>query len=111
VSIKTPEELKAMQAAGRIVRLMLEAMKSAVRSGITTLDLDEIGAGIMREHGARSAPSLVYKFPGVSCISVNDEVVHGIPGARKLRNGDLLKLDVTIEKPPTRDSPRTTNTP
>jgi methionyl aminopeptidase len=98
VSIKTPEELKAMQAAGRVVRLMLEAMKSAVREGITTLEIDELGAGTMREHGARSAPSMVYKFPGVSCISVNDEIVHGIPGARKLRNGDLLKLDVTIEK-------------
>jgi methionyl aminopeptidase len=98
VSIKTPEELKAMRIAGRIVRLMLEAMKSAVRAGVTTLELDEIGARIMREHGARSAPRLVYKFPGVSCISVNDEVVHGIPGARKLRQGDLLKLDVTIEK-------------
>jgi methionyl aminopeptidase len=98
VSIKTPEELKAMQAAGRIVRLMLESMKSAVRAGVTTLELDEIGARTMQEHGARSAPSLVYKFPGVNCISVNDEVVHGIPGARKLRQGDLLKLDVTIEK-------------
>jgi methionyl aminopeptidase len=98
VSIKTPEELRSMQAAGRVVRLMLEAMKSAVRPGITTLELDEIGAATMHEHGARSGPTMVYKFPGVSCISVNDEIVHGIPGARKLRSGDLLKLDVTIEK-------------
>lgn len=98
MSIKTPQELECMKAAGRIVRRMLEAMKAAARAGITTLELDEIGARIMREHGARSAPSLVYNFPGVSCISVNEEIVHGIPGARKLRAGDLLKLDVTIEK-------------
>src|SRR5207248_9954329 len=52
----------------------------------------------MREHGAQSAPQLVYKFPGVNCISVNDEAVHGIPGKRALVNGDVLKLDVTIEK-------------
>lgn len=98
MSIKTPEELAGMQAAGKIVRQMLEAMKSAARSGMTTGELDAIGAEVMCAHGARSAPSLVYGFPGVNCISVNDEIVHGIPGQRRLRNGDLLKLDVTIEK-------------
>jgi len=98
MSIKTPEELEGMRAAGRIVRKMLEAMKGTARSGITTQELDDIGADVMREQGARSAPALIYGFPGVSCISVNDEVVHGIPSKRKLRNGDLLKLDVTIEK-------------
>jgi methionyl aminopeptidase len=98
MSIKTPEELEGMKAAGLIVRRMLSAMKNAARSGITTGELDHIGAEVMREHGARSAPALVYGFPGVSCISVNDEIVHGIPGKRKLRDGDLLKLDVTIEK-------------
>jgi methionyl aminopeptidase len=50
------------------------------------------------QYGARSAPALVYKFPGVNCISVNDEAVHGIPGKRAVRSGDLVKLDVTIEK-------------
>jgi len=87
-----------MRAAGHIVRLMLDAMKSAARSGITTAELDRIGGEVMRAHGARSAPTLVYQFPGVNCISVNDEIVHGIPSSRRLRNGDLLKLDVTIEK-------------
>jgi methionyl aminopeptidase len=60
--------------------------------------LDEVGAKVMREHGAQSAPQLVYKFPGVNCISVNDEAVHGIPGSRALVGGDIVKLDVTIEK-------------
>ncbi len=87
-----------MRESGRIVRLMLETMKAAVRSGITTEELDDIGGDVMRQNGAVSGPVTVYQFPGVSCISVNDEIVHGIPSNRRLRNGDLLKLDVTISK-------------
>lgn len=98
MSINTPEELAGLREAGRVVRLMLEAMKEQVRPGVTTAELDEAGARVMREHGARSAPSMVYRFPGTSCISLNEEAVHGIPGDRALRDGDLLKLDVTVEK-------------
>ena len=98
MSINGPDELEGMQAAGAVVRLMLEAMRDEVRPGIMTAELDEVGAGVMRQHGAQSAPALVYGFPGVSCISVNDEAVHGIPGPRALEDGDLVKLDVTIEK-------------
>lgn len=98
MSIKDPEELAGMRAAGAVVCLMLRAMKNAVRPGITTAELDEVGAEVMRRHGARSAPGMVYGFPGVSCISVNDEAVHGIPGKRALEQGDLVKLDVTVEK-------------
>ena len=82
MSINGPEELAGMRAAGAIVRCMLEAMKKAVRPGVTTAELDEVGAAVMREHGAQSAPQLVYKFPGVNCISLNEEAVHGIPGER-----------------------------
>src|SRR5689334_12566872 len=98
MSINGPEELAGMRAAGAIVRRMLEAMKKAVCPGVTTAQLDEVGAAVMREHGAQSAPQLVYKFPGVNCISLNDEAVHGIPGDRQVKDGDLVKLDVTIEK-------------
>jgi methionyl aminopeptidase len=98
VSINTPEELAGMRAAGAVVRRMIEAMKRAVRPGVTTAELDEAGASVMRQHGAQSAPALVYKFPGVSCISLNEEAVHGIPGQRKVQEGDLVKLDVTVEK-------------
>jgi methionyl aminopeptidase len=98
MSINGPEELAGMRAAGSVVRLMLEAMRSAVRPGITTGELDSVGADVMRQHGAQSAPALVYGFPGVSCISLNEEAVHGIPGPRALLEGDLVKLDVTIEK-------------
>lgn len=98
MSINRPEELAALKAAGILVRLMLQAMQQAVRPGISTSELDEIGAETMRRNGGRSAPALVYGFPGVNCISVNEEAVHGIPGDRKLEEGDLVKLDVTVEK-------------
>jgi len=98
MSINHPEELEGMRAAGDVVRQMLEAMKQAVAPGVSTRELDEIGDKVMRELGAQSAPKLVYQFPGVNCISVNDEAVHGIPGDRKLEDGDLVKLDVTVEK-------------
>ena len=98
MSIDGPAELQGMRAAGAVVRAMLSAMKAAVAPGITTLELDDVGAAVMLEHGAQSGPALVYKFPGVNCISVNEEAVHGIPGKRELKSGDLVKLDVTIEK-------------
>lgn len=97
MSIESPEDLAGMEKAGKATRAVLNAMKAAVRPGVSTRELDEIGAVVMRSFGARSAPKLVYGFPGHSCISVNDEVVHGIPGARRLENGDLVKLDVTVE--------------
>jgi len=80
------------------VRRVLEAMRRLVRPGVTTAELDEVGADVMRQEGAQSAPALVYKFPGANCISLNDEAVHGIPSQRALHEGDLLKLDVTVEK-------------
>jgi methionyl aminopeptidase len=98
MSVKTLKEFQRLRAAGKIARKMLEAMKQQVRPGITTEELDAIGAAIMHGHGARSAPKLVYGFPGTSLISVNDQAVHGIPGHRVLCDGDLVKLDVTIEK-------------
>jgi len=98
LSIQDEQELASLKAAGRIVRLVLDAMKAEVRPGVTTRFLDETGARVMHQQGARSAPSMVYQFPGASCISLNDEAVHGIPGDRRLKEGDLVKLDVTIEK-------------
>lgn len=98
MSISDPEELAALKAAGAVVRRVLDAMKNEVRPGVTTAELDAIGAEVMRASGAQSAPSKVYRFPGANCISINEEAVHGVPGDRALREGDLLKLDVTIEK-------------
>src|ERR1700728_3123899 len=97
MSVDTPEELAALKAAGRVVADAIRAMERAVAPGVTTAELDAIGAAVFARAGARSGPQLDYDFPGVNCISVNDEAVHGIPGPRRLRDGDLVKLDVTAE--------------
>jgi methionyl aminopeptidase len=98
MSIESPDDLIALQKVGRICHLSLSAMRESVRPGITTAELAEIGAKVMREHGAHSAPAMVYGFPAEILISVNDEAVHGIPGDRRINPGDLVKLDVTFEK-------------
>lgn len=96
--IADDKELQALKAAGRVVRRALDAMSEAVAPGVSTGELDAIAGEVFRAHGARSAPRLVYDFPGETCISVNDEIVHGIPSRRRrLAEGDLVKLDVTVE--------------
>ncbi len=97
MSVDTPEELRGLRAAGQVVAQAIRAMRRAVRPGITTGELDLIAAREFDRAGARSGPQLDYGFPGTTCISVNDEAVHGIPGRRRLRRGDLVKLDVTAE--------------
>lgn len=99
MSIKSYKDLLALKEVGRIVRLALEAMTAKVRAGVTTAELADVGGKVMRENGARSAPRMVYGFPGDVLISLNDEAVHGIPStSRRIRAGDLVKLDVTFEK-------------
>jgi len=98
MSIQTEEEVRHLRAVGVIVRQALDAMTAAAELGITTAELDAICARVLAEHGASSAPRKVYNFPGTCCISVNDEAIHGVPGCRALREGDLVKLDVTAEK-------------
>jgi methionyl aminopeptidase len=98
MSIESPADWKGLREAGRIVRLTLDALERSVQAGVTTADLDRVAAGVFEANGARSAPALVYRFPGTVLISINDEVVHGVPGTRQLQAGDLVKLDVTAEK-------------
>lgn len=97
MSVESQRELVALRRVGRVVAAALAAMRASVGPGITTRELDEIGAGVFEAHGARSAPQLSYDFPGVNCISVNDEAVHGVPSDRRLVDGDLVSLDVTAE--------------
>src|ERR671916_811209 len=97
MSVNSPDELRALQAVGRVVASTIRAMRRAARPGVTTAELDEIARREFARAGARSGPQLDYGFPGVTCISVNDEAVHGIPGRRRLRRGDPVKLDVTAE--------------
>jgi methionyl aminopeptidase len=97
VSADTPEELAGLRAAGRVVAQTIRELRRLVRPGIMTAELDAEAARIFAAHGARSGPRLDYDFPGTTCISVGDEAVHGIPGPRRLRDGELVKLDVTAE--------------
>ena len=97
MSIDNPEDWEGLRAIGRVVRQVLDEMRAAVRPGVTTGELDAVAARVLASHGARHAPRLDYDFPGDSCISVNDEAVHGVPGSRVVRAGDLVKLDVVAE--------------
>jgi methionyl aminopeptidase len=98
MSIRSQAELEKLRVIGRIVRQALDKTAAAVRAGITTRELDQIGAGVLKQNGAESAPPKVYGFPAALCISVNEEAIHGIPGDRAVRSGDLVKLDLVAEK-------------
>ncbi len=98
MSIRNRTDFEKLRAIGRIVRLALDRTAAAVRPGITTAELNAIGARVLAEHGAESAPPKVYGFPAALCISVNDEAIHGIPGGRVVEAGDLVKLDLVAEK-------------
>lgn len=95
MTIRNDAERDGMAAVGRLVGEALRLMTAAVAPGVTTAAIDDVGATFLRGQGAESAPQAIYNFPGFCCISVNDEVVHGVPGARRLADGDLVKLDVT----------------
>ncbi len=97
MTIVTPRDVEALQKAGRIVALTIKTMEAALRPGMTTAELDDVGAQFLEKHGARSAPRLVYDFPGTTCLSVNEQVVHGVPNGRTIHPGDLVTIDVTAE--------------
>jgi methionyl aminopeptidase len=98
MSIKSETDWRGLRRAADVARETLDALERYVRAGITTAELDRVAAAIFKKRGARSAPALVYGFPGTVLISVNDEIVHGIPGKREIRPGDVVKLDVTVER-------------
>ena len=96
--IKTAEELAAMQEIGRICAIALKTMAETLQPGMTTKELDLIGAEVFAAHGARSAPIACYDFPGHNCISVNEVVAHGIPGDYVIQPGDIVNIDVSAVK-------------
>src|SRR5262245_22564549 len=96
--IESEDELLKLKEIGRICANALQVMGASLEPGITTLELDNIGRKVLEDAGARSAPEFCYRFPGATCISVNEEVAHGIPGARVIQAGDLVNLDVSAEK-------------
>ena len=97
MSIETEDELEGLRRAGHVVAVALRELRRRVQAGVSTAELDRVAGKVFARHGARSAPKLVYGAPCEVFISVNDEAVHGVPGSRRLRRGDLVKLDVTAE--------------
>jgi methionyl aminopeptidase len=93
IEIKTPDQLILMRRAGLVVASALAAVRDAVAPGVTTADLDAIAREVIFGAGATSNFLGYHGFPAVICASVNDEVVHGIPGDRVLREGDLVSID------------------
>lgn len=94
MSIETEEQFGGMKTIGAIFSNSLHLMKSSARPGMTTEELDFIGAQFLKKLGAHSAPIKVYNFPGTTCISVEHEGVHGVPGSKALQEGHLINIDV-----------------
>ena len=98
MSISSQTELTGMKAISEAVAITLKQMREYARIGMTTKELDEYGRTILEQFGAKSAPKLTYGFPGWTCISVNNEIAHGIPStATVLKDGDLVNVDVSAE--------------
>lgn len=93
IEYKTDDQIRAMRRAGLVVADIHQALREAAAPGMTTMDLDDVAAGVLKRHGAVSNFLGYHGFPGHICASVNEEVVHGIPGSRTLHDGDVVSLD------------------
>ena len=98
MTITHEDELIDLKEIGSIVANTLQTMATAIEPGMTTADLDDIGGQLLERAGAISAPKSEYNFPGATCISVNEEIAHGIPGDRVITSGDLVNIDVSASK-------------
>lgn len=97
MTIESENDLEGLKRIGRIVSKILHDMLDAMEPGMTTQELDALGAQWLGSYGARSAPQLTYNFPGATCISINEEAAHGIPGMRRIEKGDVVNVDVSAE--------------
>ncbi|HEX3049341.1 MAG TPA: type I methionyl aminopeptidase [Aggregatilineaceae bacterium] len=97
MTVDNDDDLQKLLRIGQICGQALQYMLGQVEPGMTTGALDALGAEFLKKHSARSAPILAYKFPGHTCISLNDEVAHGIPGERIIQPGDIINVDVSAE--------------
>ena len=93
VTLKTADQIEKMRAAGAVVAAMLDATRAAVKPGVTTAELDRIAAEVLKRAGARSSFLGYYGYPATICTSVNEQIVHGIPSKRKLKEGDIVGID------------------
>jgi len=96
IPIKTSQEIEKMRASCKLASAILDQLSAMLCPGITTKDVDQSGAKLMAEAGCKSAFLGYRRFPGHICISVNDEVVHGIGGSRRIQYGDVVKLDIGV---------------
>lgn len=97
MTIESEQDLAGLREIGRVVALTLDEMRQHVKPGITTGELDDIGAQMLDRYGAKSAPQVTYDFPGATCISLNNVAAHGIPGDTVIKAGDLVNVDVSAE--------------
>ncbi len=97
MTIETQADIVALQRIGSVVSIVLHKMLDSIEPGMTTEELDAIGGRLLSQYGARSAPQLAYGFPGNTCISVNEEAAHGVPGNRVIKAGDVVNVDVSAE--------------
>ncbi|MGD8415782.1 MAG: type I methionyl aminopeptidase [Pseudomonadales bacterium] len=98
MTVGTDRDVEGLKAIGWVVSTVLRQMLSIIEPGMRTVELDEIGARLLEQYGARSAPRLTYDFPGATCISINEEAAHGVPGERVIEPGDVVNVDVSAEK-------------
>jgi len=97
MTIQSPHDVEQLMKIGRIVAMTIKEMKLSAKPGMTTRQLDEVGRDALARYGANSAPMKDVNFPGYTCISINEEVAHGIPGNRVMQAGDLINVDVSAE--------------
>jgi methionyl aminopeptidase len=95
---KTEEDFKGLKEIGRICAEIREELVKRTKPGVTTKELDDVAGVLFEKAGAVSAPKGEYNFPGFTCISVNEEVAHGIPGERVIQEGDIVNIDVSGSK-------------
>lgn len=97
MTVDNQRDIDGILRVGRIVAYVRDAMLAAIEPGMTTGELDDMGAALLEREGAQSAPRVMYDFPGATCISVNEEAAHGIPGPRVMQPGDIVNVDVSAE--------------
>ena len=97
MTIESQRDIEGLRRVGKVVAAVLQEMLDIIEPGMTTAELDDIGSRLLDRHGAHSAPRVTYNFPGATCISVNEEAAHGIPGQRVIQPGDVVNVDVSAE--------------
>lgn len=97
MTVESENDLQYLKAVGRLCAEALRKMMKLAQPGITTAELDQIGRELLEAGGARSAPQVMYNFPGATCISISPVIAHGIPGSYVLKDGDLIHIDVSAE--------------